>query len=248
MFAPTSQASPFSMRAYDSARLTLPARTDLISVPVRAMPASNESSIEYSWRALRFWATVFSSPTSGSSGLTAGRPDIWRVAEGAISGAVEIAIGRRTHECRPRRTGIRFAYVTTRQGLFLERQLLDEVVQRVGKSFDTAHHLLSFSRMVSVPAQRRNRGSPGARGEAWGAALTGFGDQLGLGAGLPGAGCRLGPGSRSAPGWAKPWFRAGSPVRPGPRRARDPCPPEPRRSWRPRPASGPCPGSRPCRA
>src|ERR1035437_1662856 len=28
------------------------------------MPASNESSIEYSWRALRFWATVFSSPIS----------------------------------------------------------------------------------------------------------------------------------------------------------------------------------------
>src|ERR1035437_8349 len=66
MVAPTSQASPLSMRAYASARLTLPARIDLISVPVRTMPASNESSIEYSWRALRFWATVFSSPMAVS--------------------------------------------------------------------------------------------------------------------------------------------------------------------------------------
>src|ERR1035437_5439559 len=66
MVAPTSQASPLSMRAYASARLTFPTRTDLISVPVRTMPASNESSIEYSWRALRFWATVFSSPMASS--------------------------------------------------------------------------------------------------------------------------------------------------------------------------------------
>src|ERR1035437_958443 len=66
MVAPTSQASPLSMRADASARLTFPTRTDLISVPVRTMPASNESSIEYSWRALRFWATVFSSPMASS--------------------------------------------------------------------------------------------------------------------------------------------------------------------------------------
>ena len=41
--------------------LTLPARIDLISVPVRTMPASNVSSIVNSWRALRLRATVCSS-------------------------------------------------------------------------------------------------------------------------------------------------------------------------------------------
>ena len=41
--------------------LTLPARIDLISVPVRAIPASNVSSIENSWRAFRLRATVESS-------------------------------------------------------------------------------------------------------------------------------------------------------------------------------------------
>src|SRR5881397_847474 len=40
---------------------TLPARTDLISVPVSAIPASKVSSIVNSWRAFRLRATVESS-------------------------------------------------------------------------------------------------------------------------------------------------------------------------------------------
>src|SRR4051794_35258600 len=61
MCAPTSQASPCSIRAYASERFAFPARSDLISVPVRTMPASNVSSMVKSWRALRLRATVCSS-------------------------------------------------------------------------------------------------------------------------------------------------------------------------------------------
>jgi hypothetical protein len=39
---------------------------DLISVPDSTMPASIESSIEYSWRARRFRAIVFSGMGRGS--------------------------------------------------------------------------------------------------------------------------------------------------------------------------------------
>ena len=52
------------MRAYASARLTLPARMLLISVPVSTIPASNVSSIVNSCRALRLRAMV--SRSSGS--------------------------------------------------------------------------------------------------------------------------------------------------------------------------------------
>jgi hypothetical protein len=62
------------------------------------------------------------------------------------------------------------------------------VVQRIGKS-DTAHHLLSFSGMVAMPAERRNCGLPGdaapgprydAVGDALGAMLGAMlGDALG---------------------------------------------------------------------
>ena len=41
-----------------SARFTLPARIDLISVPVSTRPASNVSSMVNSWRALRLRAIV----------------------------------------------------------------------------------------------------------------------------------------------------------------------------------------------
>src|SRR3954452_19658492 len=61
MCAPTSHASPCSIRAYASERFAFPARSDLISVPVRTMPASNVSSMVKSWRALRLRATVCSS-------------------------------------------------------------------------------------------------------------------------------------------------------------------------------------------
>ena len=60
MWAPTSQASPRSIRAKASARLILPALIDLISVPDSATPASIVSSIENSWRARRLTAIVFS--------------------------------------------------------------------------------------------------------------------------------------------------------------------------------------------
>ena len=46
----------------------MPARIDLISVPVRTMPASNVSSIVNSWRALRLRATVSSSRIGHSLG------------------------------------------------------------------------------------------------------------------------------------------------------------------------------------
>src|SRR5690606_34030171 len=59
MCIPYSHASPPSMRAKDSARLTLPARTDLTSGPVRARPASQVSSTWYSCSAFLFRAMTF---------------------------------------------------------------------------------------------------------------------------------------------------------------------------------------------
>jgi hypothetical protein len=60
------------------------------------------------------------------------------------------------------------------------------VVQRIGKS-DTAHHLLSFSGMVTTPTERRNCGlpgsaAPGPRYDALGEGLLdGLGEALGSG-------------------------------------------------------------------
>src|SRR6266566_6579387 len=73
MWAPISQASSRSIRAYELASWTLPARIDLISVPVRTRPASNVSSMLNSCRARRLSATV-------SSGIAPSCP-IWVVCD-----------------------------------------------------------------------------------------------------------------------------------------------------------------------
>src|SRR5690625_42473 len=62
MCIPYSQTSPSSTRAKASAILTLPARIDLTSGPVRTIPASQVSRISYSWKALLFLATIFLPP------------------------------------------------------------------------------------------------------------------------------------------------------------------------------------------
>src|SRR5689334_7855153 len=104
MSAPISHASPFSMRAYAFEMLTLPARTDLISVPVSTRPASNVSSIVNSWRALRLRATVESSRMG------------WLLADAPRSAAVG---GRDGSICPghtnagPLRTGVHEAYPPT---------------------------------------------------------------------------------------------------------------------------------------
>src|SRR5919197_643955 len=87
MWAPISHASSCSRRAYASARLTLPARMDLISVPVRTSPASKVSSIVKSCRARRLRATVCSSPTVACSFERVAR----RTNAGPISGRRPVA-------------------------------------------------------------------------------------------------------------------------------------------------------------
>src|ERR671934_166352 len=87
MWAPISHASSCSTRAYASARLTLPARMDLISVPVRTSPASKVSSIVKSCRARRLRATVCSSPTVACSFERVAR----RTNAGPISGRRPVA-------------------------------------------------------------------------------------------------------------------------------------------------------------
>ncbi|MNT73659.1 hypothetical protein D3C72_2123900 [compost metagenome] len=53
-----TQTSPFSTRANESRRLTLPMRRLLTSVPVKEMPVSIRSRMWYSWNARRFSAIV----------------------------------------------------------------------------------------------------------------------------------------------------------------------------------------------
>ena len=105
----------------------MPARSDLISVPVRTMPASNVSSIVKSWRALRLRATVVSSPMGGSSCGTG--PRRRRGQAGRTNAG-------------PMRAGVRV--LSHPQGVRLDGHLLRGGAATVLSI--TAHHLLSFSR------------------------------------------------------------------------------------------------------
>src|SRR5688572_24277673 len=100
--------------------LALPARIDLISVPVRTMPASKVSSIVNSCRARRLRATVESSRMGGAPvGLS-----------GGVAGLAD------AHERRPCRAGVRFAYHP--QGVRLDGHLL-----RGGAATRTVDHCTS---------------------------------------------------------------------------------------------------------
>src|SRR5207237_1113844 len=101
--APTSHASPCSMRAYASERVAFPARSDLISVPVRTMPASTVSSMVKSWRDLRWSATVISARRSRRSPIRdsgrGGAEDLERLGEVRV-GARRKGIGQGHHHIR----------------------------------------------------------------------------------------------------------------------------------------------------
>src|SRR5438046_3161509 len=78
MCAPTSQASPSRMSAYERARLARPSRRDLTSVPVSTSPASTSSSRWYSCRtrrlsAISFSPLAFAIRRKSMEGLTAAR-------------------------------------------------------------------------------------------------------------------------------------------------------------------------------
>src|SRR6185295_8430102 len=97
-------------------RLALPARSDLISVPVRTMPASNVSSIVKSWRALRLSATVVSSAIGGLLGRVGGL-----VVRARRLGPVRSWRPGRTN-AGPMRAGVRV--LTHPQGVRLDGHLL----------------------------------------------------------------------------------------------------------------------------
>src|SRR5687768_17576595 len=89
--------------------LALPARIDLISVPVSTSPASNVSSIVNSWRAFRLRATVESSRTDGLPRYRVDRSEVG----GRFPGGHPPEDSPERTNAGPIRTGVRVAYPPT---------------------------------------------------------------------------------------------------------------------------------------
>ena len=178
MWAPTSQASPRSMRAYASPRFTLPARMLLISVPVSTMPGL-EGVLD---------GVLVAGLAIDGDGLAHGR------LLGGVGG--RRARRRVRPDARtPAQVGRRFVAASPPEGLRLARPLrggaaLPTVDHCTSPPFVPGHHRRTRSRTQGVG--RRSGGRRAATGSrADGRRRGAVGERSGLGRRRRRRGCRV---------------------------------------------------------